>query len=93
MMPSRLSAPLPSLFFTLLSVRAHAANPFERGTNLFTDWTQEVTTLVTAGAGLAGAIVIGMAMAGRLDVGWAGRIVGGLVALTGLSWVVDQIIA
>jgi hypothetical protein len=68
------------------------ANPFEKATQVATEWTELVRNMVIAGASLAGVVVIALAIAGRLQIGWAFKIIGGLIALSGLSWLVDSLI-
>nr|WP_298689465.1 hypothetical protein [uncultured Dongia sp.] len=78
----------------LLSLATRAAlaqdNPFDKATQVATEWTELARNMVIAGASLAGIAVIALAIAGRLQIGWAFRIIGGLIALSGLSWIVEQ---
>lgn len=67
-------------------------DPFEKGNKWMMDMGKRVSLLVTGGAFLAGMIVICMAMAGRLRADWAGRICGGLIGMTGLTWIIESII-
>ena len=62
------------------------SNPFERGGALLQDWGQQLATVVTFGAFLGLVAVILAAMFNKLMIGWAVKIVGGLIALTGVSW-------
>lgn len=68
------------------------SDPFEKGNKWMMDIGKKVSLLVTGGAFLAGMIVICMAMAGKLRADWAGRICGGLIAMTGLTWIIESII-
>lgn len=92
MLRKHLSAALSAAVITVLSYAAQAQeNPFEKATQVATEWTELLRNVVIAGASLAGVVVILLAIAGRLQVGWAFRIIGGLIALSGLSWVVDAV--
>jgi TrbC/VIRB2 pilin len=76
----------------LSSARALAQeNPFDQANTVLTDWTQQATTVAISAAGLAGVVVIGMAIFGYLRAGWAFRIGIGLVALSGLGWIIQQL--
>lgn len=66
-------------------------NPFDSANTVLTDWTQQATTVAISAAGLAGVVVIGMAIFGYLRAGWAFRIGIGLVALSGLGWIIQQL--
>ncbi|HVJ35211.1 MAG TPA: hypothetical protein VND94_19020 [Terriglobia bacterium] len=44
--------------------------------------------MIIAFASLAGVIVIGLGIAGILKIKWAVQIIVGLIALTGLAWLV-----
>ena len=84
---------LPTAAFPFVSSAALAQdNPFEKATQVATEWTELVRNMVIAGASLAGVVVILLAIAGRLQIGWAFKIIGGLIALSGLSWLVDSLI-
>lgn len=66
-------------------------NPFDSANTVLTDWTDQATTVAISAAGLAGVVVIGMAIFGYLRAGWAFRIGLGLLALSGLSWIIQQL--
>jgi len=84
---------LPTAALPFVSSAALAQdNPFEKATQVATEWTELVRNMVIAGASLAGVVVIALAIAGRLQIGWAFKIIGGLIALSGLSWLVDSLI-
>ena len=70
---------------------AQAEDPFAKGTTFLNEMATLARTVVTALAGLGMVIVIAMAMAGKLALGWAVKIVVGLVALTGTGWLVTTI--
>jgi hypothetical protein len=71
---------------------ADSGNPFELTTTIATDWTGYVKTAAIAIAGLAGTVVILMAMFGVLRLRWAFQIGGGLIALTGMSWLIASLL-
>lgn len=64
------------------------SNPFERGGELLQDWGEQLAAVVTFAAFIGLVAVILAAMFGKLLVGWAVKIIGGLIALTGLSWAI-----
>lgn len=70
---------------------AQAEDPFAKGTDFLNKMSTMARTVVTALGGVGLVIVIAMAMAGKLALGWATKIVIGLVALTGTGWLVTTI--
>lgn len=86
----------PATIVTPLVFRASAAfadgsNPFDLTTSVATSWQGYAKTAAIAIAGLAGTVVIILGMFGVLRLRWAFQIGGGLIALTGLAWVISAL--
>ncbi|MFC3230382.1 TrbC/VirB2 family protein [Marinibaculum pumilum] len=70
---------------------AQAEDPFAKSTTFLNETATSARNVVTALAGVGLVIVIAMAMVGKLAVGWAVKIVSGLIVLTGTGWIVTAI--
>ncbi|MEQ8348709.1 MAG: TrbC/VirB2 family protein [Sneathiellaceae bacterium] len=70
---------------------AQAEDPFAKSTTFLNETATSARNVVTALAGVGLVIVIAMAMVGKLAVGWAVKIVAGLIVLTGTGWIVTTI--
>lgn len=66
-------------------------DPFDKGKSWMMKMGNGVSLIVTGAAFLGGMVVIALAMAGKLRADWAGKICGGLVAMTGLTWIIESI--
>lgn len=73
--------------------QAFTNDPYQAGSTWLLDQATSASGIITALAFAAGVIVIGFAMAGKLLIGWAARIIGGLIALSGLSWLIESIVS
>jgi hypothetical protein len=88
---ARLAALAFPLVFKAATALADGSNPFDLTTSVATDWTGYAKTAAIAIAGLAGTVVIILGMFGVLRLRWAFQIGGGLIALTGLGWVISAL--
>ena len=73
------------------TVIAQSANPFETSKTFLETMTTSARSIVAALAGAAAVIVIFIGMLGYIQWGWVARIVVGLIAISGVGWMIDQI--
>ena len=73
------------------SAIAQDSDPFATSKTFLETMTTSARGIVAALAGAAAVIVIFVGMMGYIQWGWVARIVVGLIAISGVGWIIGQI--